>query len=87
MKASSVTPCAETVKSEALFGLMHTTWHTLSRGMPVVLRAARLCLGEPLAPGAVAAPVAANLLRKCLFPDGSYEKAGFAARDLAADPN
>ncbi len=80
----SVTPCAETVKNEALFGLMHTTWHTLSRGMPVVLRASRLCLGAPLPP--VAAPVAADLLRKSLFPGGSFEKAGFAASDLAADP-
>ncbi len=66
-----------TVQDKALMGMMHTTWHTLSSGMPFVMLAARGFdrvegHGFNIKPAGTAA-----LLRKVMPIDGDYEKAGW----------
>jgi len=75
--------CVKTVKDEQLYGLMHTTWHTLSHGTPLVLMAALGCFQTiehykktPMRTQAAA------IMRKVYFADGSYEKAGWAKNQI-----
>ena len=82
----SVTPCAETVISSGLYGLMHTTWHTLNFGTPIILQASRLSMGRPIAPRERLSTRCAAILRKVYFVDGDYEKAGWSAKDTGAEP-
>lgn len=75
--------CLSTVKDARLYGLLHTTWHTLSKGMPYVMLAA---LGgfesiEGIRASRVASK-AASLLRKVYFADGDYEKSGWAKSQI-----
>lgn len=76
----SLPPCAKTVVDNSLFGLLHTTWHTLSSGMPDVTRAADLCWtnNENLPVYAEIRTKTANLLRKTSYPNGGYERSGWA---------
>ena len=83
---NSVTPCVQTAMQEDLFGILHTTWHTLSRGMPEVARAAFHAwnpsdVAEPLP--AFFATGAATLLRKVYPVNGDYEKAGWAKKQIS----
>ena len=57
-------------------GILHTTWHTLSSGMPYVYMTAQ----EESYPfeWASAATATASLLRKVLPACGVYEKAGWS---------
>ena len=69
-----------TVKEQSLMGFMHTTWHTLSKGMPFVTLAA---IGgfEEIDGGGAMHPirtVTAALLRKVLPIDGDYTRAGWS---------
>lgn len=80
--------CAETVKTHQLFGTMHTTWHTLSSGMPYVTENAILswrgdagCLPDY----ASCAVKTAALLRKVYFVDGDYTKAGWAKYEIGVN--
>lgn len=67
-----------TVKQEALWGLLHTTWHTLSNGMPYVTRAGVEGWECTDGVGAVAIHTqTATLLRKVMPIGGDYEKAGW----------
>ena len=72
--------CVETVKKENLYGLMHTTWHTLSWGTMHVGRTATRCWQNE--PQEVRNPVyaanTASMLRKVYFTDGDYKKAGWS---------
>ena len=69
--------CA-TVKQEVLLGLLHTTWHTLSNGMPYVTRAGVECWESTADVGAVEIRTqTATLLRKVMPIDGDYQKAGW----------
>ena len=68
-----------TVKEQALMGFLHTTWHTLSKGMPYVTLAATLgfdyvdkCRMTQMRTHTAA------LLRKVMPIDGDYEKAGWS---------
>ena len=67
-----------TVKEQKLSGFLHTTWHTLSKGMPHVVLAAVLGFeniddhGEAWTPTGTAA-----LLRKVMPVEGDYRKAGW----------
>lgn len=80
---NEMTACLTTAGEQALFGLMHTTWHTLSQGMPYVTMAALGCFEE------VGSrrfnwlrTQTAALLRKVDPAEGVYEKAGWAKRQI-----
>ncbi len=68
----------KTVKEWGLFGFIHTTWHTIPRGLPYVLMAAKGGYEdiEGCSRALMRTPTAA-LLRKVLRSDGDYEKSGW----------
>ena len=73
-----------TVKEQALSGFMHTTWHTLSRGMPFVTLGA---IGgfentDPCEMARIRTHTAA-LLRKVMPIGGDYRKAGWSKIQVA----
>ena len=76
-----------TVAEEKLFGVMHTTWHTLSRRTPYVALCARYTYDG------VSSVIAINpeyercaaLLRKVYFVDGDYEKTGWGRYEIGVD--
>ena len=71
--------CTATVKDQALFGLLHTTWHTLSTGIPYVSLAAKGCFEDISGANRTATQTAtAALLRKIFPASGNYKKSGFA---------
>lgn len=83
----SITPCADTAARYGLFGMLHTTWNTLSTGMPYVAKAAFEVWNEPedgvLPPHAFFAANAAKIMR-CVYPvNGDYEKAGWSKTQTA----
>ncbi|MBR2353842.1 MAG: family 20 glycosylhydrolase [Clostridia bacterium] len=68
-----------TVKEKHLMGFMHTTWHTLSKGMPYVALAA--VGGFEVVEGwdrRTLRTCAAALLRKVMPIGGDYEKSGWS---------
>ncbi len=68
-----------TVKDRALMGFLHTTWHTLSNGMPYVTLAAIggfESIDESM--GALLRTYTAALLRKVMPICGDYTKAGWS---------
>ena len=67
----------DTVKERSLMGFMHTTWHTLTSGMPYVFMMAQDAASYPFE-WASAATAAASLLRKVLPVCGVYERAGWS---------
>lgn len=80
----SVTPCVETAKEYELFGVMHTTWNTLSKGMPDVLKTAfnvwnsekhgnifEFCVTN-----------SAKIMRRVYPVNGDYEKAGWSKKQI-----
>ena len=73
-----------TVKDEGLSGMLHTTWHTLSRGLPMVTVAA-LCGFEELSPSPTEdyRTLSAALLRKVYFVNGDYRKAGWSKTEIS----
>ena len=71
--------CTKTAKDFALFGLLHTTWHTLSKGLPYVTLAAKGCFEDiSNINHASLCTSTASLLRKIFPSHGDYRKAGFA---------
>jgi hypothetical protein len=73
----------ETAKASGLFGVMHTTWHTLSSGMPYVLLAAVGSFDGQWrfnVPGAQA--YTAALWRKVMPIEGDYRKAGWSRGEI-----
>lgn len=72
-----------TVKSEALMGYMHTTWHTLSKGMPYVTLMAAGGYGDISAYPAIATRThTAALLRRVMPAGGDYERAGWSKHQI-----
>ncbi len=72
-----------TIKEQALSGLLHTTWHTLSRGYRYVLLAGvggfeGIDSYDKLA----ASSNAASLVRRVMPCGGDYEKAGWSKRQI-----
>ena len=68
-----------TVKEQSLAGFLHTTWHTLSKGMPYVTLAAVLGFeGIDKGENTKLATHTAALLRKVMPANGDYEKAGWS---------
>jgi hypothetical protein len=73
----------ETVKSYASEGFIHTTWHTLSSGMPYVVLAAVAGfeqIGDYA--DAYSPTITASLLRKVMPAEGNYERAGWCKFEI-----
>lgn len=64
-----------TVKDQSLMGFLHTTWHTLSKGMPYVTRAAIQGFENV---DISATTYTAALLRRVMPIGGDYTKAGWS---------
>ena len=79
-----LTACLETAKQECLMGVLHTTWHTLSLGMPYVIMAAEGCYDGGLRKKAssIYKTTTASLLRKVYPVEGDYHKAGWSKEQL-----
>ena len=76
---AKMTSCISTVKESDLFGMIHTTWHTLSKGMPYVMTAAVGCFEELTSTSRrLHRTQTAALLRKVSPCGGDYEKAGWS---------
>jgi hypothetical protein len=86
-KASVTSATVKTVEDEGLFGVMHTTWHTLSRRMPYVALCARLAYDGAVYPAKISPDYekTAAILRKVFFVDGDYEKAGWGRYEIGVD--
>lgn len=84
--------CIKTAKEHGLYGILHTTWHTLSKGTPHVVRNAVACwedvgfkgnkLKEVEIEFASYSVKTAAVLRKVWFADGDYKKAGWAKHEI-----
>ena len=79
--------CLETVKAHGLDGILHTTWHTLSSGMPYVAKTARGCY-LPAGKGdardenpALHLTKTAEILRKVFPCGGDYRKSGWSKKE------
>ena len=81
-RVADVECCAKTVLEHDLFGIMHTTWHTLSAEYPQVTRSAILAVqGEHRSPDSLHT-LTAMVLRKVYFTNGDYKKAGWAKQEI-----
>lgn len=79
----SVTPCVETAKEHQLFGVMHTTWNTLSKGMPDVLKTAfKLWSDNKNSPFEFFVTNSARFMRRVYPVNGDYEKAGWSKKQI-----
>jgi len=86
-KKSVTLASVETVISENLFGIMHTTWHTLSRHTPYVSLTGRLSYDGVGSSSDFDTEYVncAALLRKVWFANGDYEKAGWGRYEVGVD--
>ncbi len=71
---------AKTVKEYKLNGIIHTTWHTLSLGMPLVGQMAALAWEQENAPHdrSYFTAYLASIMRKVYPVQGEYEQAGWS---------
>jgi len=75
--------CMDTLRTHQLRGVIHTTWHTLSKGMPYVAMAAVGCFEENNAYTLRQARThVAALLRKIYPACGDYARAGWARKQI-----
>ena len=73
----------ETVKKQSLMGVLHTTWHTLTQGMPYVTAVAVGCLAPDNPPRATHLRTeTATLVRKVMPSGGIYERAGWSKKQV-----
>ena len=76
--------CITTACDAALFGFMHTTWHTLSQGYPYTAMAAALACGNPSGIDRHHYLTAcASILRRVYPALGDYAHTGFSKVDTA----
>lgn len=75
--AAELDACINTAKDKLIFGLMHTTWHTLSGGMPYVIRAGVKTFEKESSLGDYWTRTA-SLLRKVFPSNGEYTKSGWS---------
>lgn len=80
----SITPCVNTAKLFGLFGVMHTTWNTLSKGMPDVAKAAYEVWSSGRFDNMFEFFVTntAKIMRKVYPVNGDYEKAGWTKKQI-----
>lgn len=84
LKFPNVSACVETVRNDHLLGLLHTTWHTLSTGMPfVLLSAVGAFEGKLTHTKNEARTQIATLLRKVSPARGDYKKAGWSKQQVS----
>jgi len=83
VKYYNVEACAKTVRENNLFGIMHTTWHTLKSGTPYIYKVAEECWGthENEAWSSYAVKTA-EVLRKVYPAGGDYKKSGWSCREI-----
>lgn len=80
--------CLETAKIHGLDGILHTTWHTLSNGMPYVAKTARGCFLPAGAKDvrdenqALHFNKTAEILRKVYPCGGDYRKSGWSKKEI-----
>ncbi len=72
--------CMQTVKEHELFGYLHTTWHTLTSGMPYVGGVAVAAWSECEVKKDLYGTAVA--MRKANFVDGNYERAGWSKYEI-----
>lgn len=73
----------QTVIDKKLFGFLHTTWHTLSGGMPILVLTSSLALDGVEVGGKFSAhTVAAALWRKVMPAMGDYKRAGWSKEQI-----
>lgn len=79
----NISVTSETARTHDLFGVLHTTWHTLSQGTPRMFQVAKILLGDKekedsyLNYASVVTETAA--LQRKLCPAETYEDAGFSS--------
>lgn len=81
-----------TARNYGLYGIMHTTWHTLSSGTPYLTATALESWGEKLGKcfhdkffDAQCGIKTAELSRKVYFTDGDYAKSGWAKYQIGVN--
>ena len=86
-KAAVTSATVQTAVDENLFGVMHTTWHTLSRFTPYVILCAKYAYDGVRLPIAINPEYvrAAAILRKVWFANGDYEKSGWGRCEIGVD--
>jgi hypothetical protein len=68
---------------DGLYGVMHTTWHTLSSGYPFLLLITQLCWqNDVINDCAERCTNSANVLRKAYFTNGDFEKSGWSEKEI-----
>lgn len=78
----NVFACTETAKEKNLYGILYTTWHTLSQHMPHVLINAVNCWDECRLSGQLFSNRTAAVLRKAYPCGGNYEKSGWSEKQI-----
>lgn len=82
----SVAPCVNTAMNSELYGVLHTTWHTLSKGMVEISKVAYRVwndVDETRMPShEFFATNTAKILRKVYFANGDYEKSGWSKKQI-----
>lgn len=78
----NVEACLATVDEYGLFGVLHTTWHTLSTGLPCVALSASGALDGERIPTATLRPRVAAFLRKVSPSGGEYRRAGWSKTQI-----
>lgn len=80
---NNVIACAETAKSLGLSGIIHTTWHTLSKGMPYVTVSAIGCFEDSSSRAYKDIRTAtAATYRRVLPSGGKYERSGWSKTQI-----
>ena len=74
--------CVKTVKDEGLYGFIHTTWHTLSRGTWLIPMVAIGACEDLAARKGYSPTYAAHVLRRVFNANGDYEKAGWSKKQV-----
>lgn len=84
MSINCIKASVKTVKEHHLYGIIHTTWHTLSTGMPMVAFSAKASWekGENSELWSFRTAYLASIIRKLYFADGIYENAGWTKEQI-----
>lgn len=78
----NVDAAAFTVKNNSYYGVIGTTWHTLSRNMWLVTRLAESTWGETVLNDQQTHLATAYHIRRCVPAHGIYEDAGYSEEEL-----
>ncbi|MBR5307341.1 MAG: family 20 glycosylhydrolase [Clostridia bacterium] len=87
MDVKNIRAAVNTVCEASLFGVLQTTWHTLSASMYIIFECAKLAgifIPEKLSYSA-SGFLTATLMRKITFEEGTYEDMGYTAYQTGAN--